>query len=240
MYLLALDSTAVSASVALCDDERLLGEILIENGNTHSENLLPMVEELLNKFSMTPKDVDLFACTAGPGSFTGVRIGVATVKGLAFGTNKPCIGVSTLSSLARNLTGFGEGFENGAIVAPVMNARRMQVYNALFRVCGGEPVRLTEDRALAISDLEEELKTYDAPVYLCGDGYDITKNGFTSVTPLATPERLRRQSGYATAMEALALYRSGVRTTDGELVPVYLRPCQAERERMEREAAKAD
>lgn len=237
MYLLALDSTAVSASVALCDGEALLGEILIENGNTHSENLLPMVEDLLNKFKLTPKDIDLFACTAGPGSFTGVRIGVATVKGLAFGTGKPCIGVSTLSSLARNLVGFGAGHENGVIVSPVMNARRSQVYNALFRVKDGEPERLTPDRALSISDLEAELLSYHRPVYLCGDGYEISKKGFTSLKVNETPVRLRMQSGYSTAIEALRLCESGVSPSDREIVPVYLRPCQAERERMEKEAA---
>ena len=237
MIILALDSTAVSASVALCDGERLLGEILIENGNTHSENLLPMVEDLLGKFNLTAKDVDLFACTAGPGSFTGVRIGAATIKGLAFGANKPCIGVSTLASLARNLVGFGAGHENGIIVSPVMNARRSQVYNALFRIKNGEPERLTPDRALAISELESELLGYGAPIYLCGDGYNITKEGFRSLSAEETPIRLRMQSAYSTAVEALRLYESGVSPSDRELTPVYLRPCQAERERLEREAA---
>ena len=238
MYILALDSTALSASVALTDGERLLGEILIENGNTHSETLLPMVEELLRKFSLSPKDIDLFACTAGPGSFTGVRIGVATVKGLAFASGKPCIGVSTLDSLAYNLCGFGAGYENGVIVSPVMNARRAQVYNALFRVKGGIPERLTDDRAIAISELETELTAYGDPVYLCGDGYGVTLNGFRSLTVSETPHRLRMQSGYSTAVAALRLYESGVRTSDREIVPVYLRPCQAERERMEKEAAR--
>lgn len=234
MYLLAIDSTAISASAALCDGEKLLGEITVENGNTHSETLLPMAEELLCKFSLSPRDIGIFACTAGPGSFTGVRIGAATIKGLAFGSDATCIGVSTLSSLARNLTGFGAGYENGVIVSPVMNARRSQVYNALFRVKGGVPERLTEDRALSISELEAELETFHAPIYLCGDGYAITRSGFCEIVPLETPYRLRAASGYSTALEALALYESGVRTTDRELSPVYLRPCQAERERMER------
>ena len=238
MLILALDSTAVSASVALCDGEALLGEILIENGNTHSENLLPMVEDLLKKFKLTAKDIDLFACTAGPGSFTGVRIGAATVKGLAFGTDKPCIGVSTLASLARNLVGIDAGYENGIIVSPVMNARRSQVYNALFRLKDGVVERLTPDRALAISELETDLARYDAPIYLCGDGYAITKEGFGSLSVKETPIRLRMQSAYSTAVEALCVYESGNRTSDRGLAPVYLRPCQAERERMEKEAAK--
>ena len=237
MIILALDSTATSASVALCDGKRLLAEYTIENGNTHSENLLPMVEELLNKFKLSPRDVDLFACTAGPGSFTGVRIGVATVKGLAFGTDKPCIGVSTLASLARNLTGFGAELQNGVIVSPVMNARRSQVYNALFRICGNKIERLTPDRAIPISELESELMHYSSPIYLCGDGYDITKNGFSSLRVSETPSRLRIQSGYSTVQEALSLYESGDFSSDRTLLPVYLRPCQAERERLEKEAA---
>ena len=239
MLILALDSTAVSASVALCDGEHLLAEYTIENGNTHSENLLPMVEELLNKFNLTPKDIDLFACTAGPGSFTGVRIGVATIKGLAFHTSKPCIGVSTLASLARNLVGFGADLEEGVIVSPVMNARRAQVYNALFRIRGNEIERLTPDRAIPISELEGELSVYPSPIYLCGDGYDVTKNGFSTLLVSETPSRLRAQSGYSTAVEALRLYESGIRTSDREILPIYLRPCQAERERMEKEAASA-
>ncbi len=237
MYVLALDSTAVSAAVALTDGDRLLGEILIENGNTHSETLLPMVEELLGKFSLTARDIGLFACTVGPGSFTGVRIGAATVKGLAFGTDTPCIGVSTPEAMAYNLAGFGAGLPNGAIVSPVMNARRSQVYNALFRVSGGAPVRITEDRALAISELEAELLTYDEPVYLVGDGYDITKKGFTSKKTEETPVRLRMLSGYSVAAAALLRYERGEVLTDRTLVPVYLRPCQAERERLEKEAA---
>lgn len=238
MYILALDSTAVSASVALTRGEKLLGELLIENGNTHSETLLPMIEELLRRFSLSPRDIDLFACTAGPGSFTGVRIGVATIKGLAFASNKPCIGVSTLDSLAYNLCGFGAGFENGVIVSPVMNARRSQVYNALFRVKGGLPERLKEDRAIAISELEAELMEQSSPVYLCGDGYDVTLNGFRTLSVSETPYRIRMQSGYSAAMVALRLYEDGLRTSDREIVPVYLRPCQAERERMEKEAAR--
>ena len=239
MIILSLDSTALTASVALTDGERLLAEYTIENGNTHSENLLPMAEELLSKFKLSPKDVDLFAVTAGPGSFTGVRIGVSTVKGLAFGTGKPCIGVSTLASLAYNLVGFGADEENGVIVSPVMNARRQQVYNALFRVKGSVIERLTPDRALPISELERELSGYREPIYLAGDGYDVTINGFTALSVRETPIRLRAQSGYSTAATALRLYESGVRTDDRTLLPVYLRPCQAERERLEKEAAAA-
>lgn len=228
MKILALDSTATVATVALCEDGSLLGEYTIRNGNTHSETLLPMIESLLGFFGITPDDIDLFAASAGPGSFTGVRIGAATLKGLAFDTKKPCIGVSTLEALAYNLR-----HVNG-LVCPVMNARRKQVYTALFRMRNGEMERLLDDSAIAIAELDEILKTYGEPVWLCGDGYDVTAELLTH--PICdTPDRLRHQSAYAVAQTAYQAYQNGVRTTDAELFPVYLRLSQAERERAERE-----
>ncbi len=229
MKILALDSTALTATVALCEDDRLLGEYTIQNGNTHSETLLPMIESILHFFEIRPDDIDLFAASAGPGSFTGVRIGAATAKGLAFHTQKPCIGVSTLQALAYNLS-----LVNG-LICPVMNARRKQVYTALFRCENATLTRLMEDSAIAIAELDERLAAYgDEPIYLVGDGYDITKELLTHPTH-DTPERLRHQSAYAVAQIAKELYQTGVRTTDTEMVPTYLRPSQAERERAERE-----
>ena len=232
MIILAIDSTAVSGSVAVCRDKELLCEFTLNIGNTHSETLLPMVESALKMCGMTVEDVDLFACDEGPGSFTGVRIGVATVKGLAFNKNKPCIGVSTLEALAQNLSGF-EG-----IACPVMNARRGQVYNALFRVNNTEIKRITDDSAIAITELEEELAGYSTPIYLSGDGYGITLDGFKSVKCKSTPEPLRYQSGYSVAVCALKKYNNGIRTSDKELTATYLRLPQAERERLEKENAK--
>ena len=222
MKILSLDSTAVTASVALCEDTKLLGEYTIRNGNTHSETLLPMVESLLHFFALSPDDIDLFAASAG------VRIGAATAKGLAFNTQKPCIGVSTLEALACNL-----GIVNG-LICPVMNARRKQVYTALFRREDGVMTRLMEDSAIAIAELDEILKGYSEPVYLTGDGYDITAELLTHPI-LPTPERLRHQSAYSVAQVALCAYQSGKATTDAEMAPTYLRPSQAERERAERE-----
>ena len=229
MKILALDSTAVTASVAICEDETLIAEYTLAAGLTHSQTLLPMVESVLKLTGLSTKDIDLFACAEGPGSFTGVRIGAATVKGLAFDLEKPCIGVSTLEALAYNLVGY-EG-----IACPVMNARRSQVYNALFKVNNKGVERLCEDRAIAIADLEAELENVSATIFLAGDGYDITKKDFARVSTMDTPEPTRIGSGYSVARLALAKYRSGVRTTDAELNPTYLRPCQAERERMEKE-----
>lgn len=228
MLILALESTALVASVALCEDERLIGEYSLNNGNTHSETLLPMAESLLSLSSVGTDKIDLFACAAGPGSFTGVRIGAATVKGLAFGRNKPCIGVSSLEALAYNSRGFD------GLICPCMNARRGQVYNALFDGGGN---RLCDDRALAIEELCKELAGKGKRVLVCGDGTGITLDGFCGrVDAVPAPERSRYQSAYAVAQCALAEYRAGKRTSDVELTPVYLRLSQAERMRLERES----
>ena len=231
MYILSLDSTAIAATVALCDDERMLACTTIQNGNTHSQTLLPLVEQTLSYFALHPHDVGLLACSAGPGSFTGVRIGVSTVKGLGFGTDIPCIGVSTLEALAYNLIG------HDGLICPVMNARRGQVYNALFDSRDGSFTRLCDDRAIALTDLDKELSAYtDRPVYLTGDGYELAVGQLNQSATLLrpTPELLRPQNAYSVAQVALRLYREGVRTSHDALVPTYLRPCQAERERMER------
>ena len=226
--ILALDSTAEVSSVAVCEGEKLLSEITINTGNTHSETLLPAVEQALLMANVTVDDIDLFACTTGPGSFTGVRIGAATVKGIAYGKEKPCVSVSTLDALAYNLHGY-----NG-IICPVMNARRSQVYNALFECNSGSLVRLCPDRAISIAELDEELKDKREPIYLCGDGYDITEKGFKSTIAQYVPVRYRYQNAYSVAMIALRHFNNGETLSDTELAPIYLRPSQAERERQER------
>ena len=228
MKILALDSTAVVGTVALCEDERLIAHYTLNTGNTHSQTLLPMIESVLRSAEWTVDDVELFAVSQGPGSFTGVRIGIATIKGLAFGKNIPCAGVSTLEALAYNLR-----YMNG-IICPVMNARRAQVYNALFSCKDGKMTRLCPDRAISIAELDEELAAMDQPIYLVGDGYDITYEGLQKTTALPVPEELRCQSGYSVALCGLAAYKNGGVTDDTTLAPVYLRPSQAERERNER------
>ncbi len=228
MKILALDSTAVAASVALCEDEKLLALYTVNLGNTHSETLLPMVESVLKTADLTTGDIDLFAVSEGPGSFTGVRIGTATLKGLAFGKNKPCIGISTLEALAYNLIGFC------GLAVPVMNARRSQVYTATFRVNNGSMERLTADRAISIAELEAELLSVTEPIYLSGDGCDITLGGFQTVKPQYTPAVLVPQNAYSVAMCALDHFGKGESVSDLTLVPTYLRPSQAERERNEK------
>lgn len=231
MKILSVDSSAIVASVALSDDGRLLAEYTLNNKNTHSETLLPMIESLLSFFSMSADDVDLFAVSTGPGSFTGVRIGTATVKGLAFAKGKPCVGVSTLEAIAYNLR-----FHKG-IVCPVMNARRSQVYTAIFRSDGEKLERLTDDLAISISELDTMLAEYNEEIVLAGDGYDICEKGFAATSVRPVPERLRHQSAFSVAEAALDAYKSGKYCSDAELGVEYLRPSQAERERAEREAA---
>ena len=228
MKILALDSTAIVGTVALCEDTRLVAQYTLNTGNTHSQTLLPMIESALRLSDWTVDDIDLFAVSQGPGSFTGVRIGIATIKGLAFGKDVPCAGVSTLDALAYNLRGCD------GMICPVMNARRAQVYNALFACKDGKLTRLCPDRAISIAELDEELASMKQPIYLCGDGYDVTLEGMSKTTVHPVPEELRPQSGYSVAMCGLAAYQNGLATDDATLVPVYLRPSQAERERNER------
>ena len=228
MLILALDSTAIVASVALCRDEKPLASFTVKNGNTHSETLLPMVEAVLKSANVTVNDVDLFACSVGPGSFTGVRIGTATIKGLAFGQNKNCLGVSTLEALAQNLVPFD------GIICPVMNARRGQVYNALFRYEGGTLRRLCEDRALSVADLAAELAEKGEPFALCGDGVAEFHRLAPNSAPVSVPTLLEDQSAVSVAKVALRRANAGESGTDAALVPVYLRLPQAERERLEK------
>ena len=228
MKILSLDSSADVGTVALCEDDRLLAEMTVNTGNTHSESLLPTVESVLKITGTNINDIELFACSTGPGSFTGVRIGVATIKGMAYGKGKPCASVSTLYALAQNLRGY-----NG-IICPVMNARRNQVYNALFECKDSVITRLCPDRAISIEELDGELAQMNLPVYLCGDGYTITEKGFKQTNVYNVPYRMRLASAYSVALCAIKAYNNGETLNDASLVPIYLRPSQAERERNER------
>ncbi len=232
MKILSLDSSATVASVALSEDGRLLAEFTVNNGNTHSETLLPMVESLLKTYGTEPSEIDVFAATTGPGSFTGVRIGAATVKGLAFGSGKPCIEVSTLEAIAENLAA------RDGLICPVMNARRSQVYTALFRSEGGMLTRLMDDSAISIEELDGLLSGYGEPISFAGDGYGITLEGLRATEALDTPERLRYQSAASVGAVAYRHLLSGDSVSDKELKVTYLRPSQAERTRMEKENSK--
>ena len=233
MKIFACDSTAKTASVALCEDKILLAEFTQNGGNTHSETLLPMTEVLLNSMKTDIDEIDIFAVSEGPGSFTGVRIGAATVKGFAHRKNKPCIGISTLEALATNLA-FGED----KIIVPVMDARRGQFYTAKFEFKNGALERMEDDSAKAFEELRAEIEALGRRVYLCGDGYAPARKLLGDELSFETPEKLRYQSAYSVAQIAYEKYLAGDRTSAEELRPTYLRLPQAERDRINKENLK--
>lgn len=226
MLVLALESSAKAASVALMQDDALICQYSQCSGLTHSRTLLPMVEDMLKNSDTILADVDLIAVAHGPGSFTGIRIGVSTVKGLAWASDKKCVGVSTLAAMAWH------GVSADGLVCPVMDARRSQVYNALFEIKDGCPERLCADRAIALAELAAELKAKNREVFLVGDGADISYEYLKNegIACRVAPQNLLYQSAWGVGMEAL---RSKSGTAD-DLLPVYLRLSQAERERQER------
>ena len=231
MKILALESSAVAASVALCEDETLIAQAFQNTGLTHSQTLLPLAEDLLKNCGLTMADMDLIAVAEGPGSFTGLRIGVAAAKGLAWGGELPCAGCSTLESMAWNLA----GFEGEVCVA--MDARRKQVYNARFRVDGEQPHRLTPDRAISLEDLIAELQGTETTQIIVGDGAKLCYDALTAagIPAKLAPPNLRMQSAWGVARLALEKARKGQTITANDLAPVYHRLSQAERERLERE-----
>ena len=229
MLILAFETSAKAASVALHDGAKLLGESYQNTGLTHSQTLMVMAEDMLKQCGYTAKDVTHVAVAAGPGSFTGVRIGVAAAKGLAWGLQVPCHGVSTLASMAENL-----GIYAGVVCA-CMDARRNQVYNALFRAEQGTLRRLTEDRAISLAELGAELEAMEGPVYLVGDGSTLTKRTLADRVILP-PEHRMHQRAAGVALVAAAEIAAGVVADAQVLQPNYLRLSQAEREKLERQS----
>ena len=231
MKLLAFETSAKAASVALTEDGKILGESYQNTGLTHSQTLMVMAEDLIKTCGFTPRQIEGVAVAAGPGSFTGVRIGVAAAKGFAWGAQLPCWGVSTLEAMALSM-GIYEGY-----VLPVMDARRAQVYNALFRAEEGRLTRLCEDRAIALSDLAEEIKKLEEPIFLVGDGSDLCYNTLKETVPalVLPPEHRMHQRAAGVALAAEQMHREGVSGNAAELTPNYLRLSQAERERLARE-----
>lgn len=226
MLILAFESSAKPASAALVKDGQLLSQYMQCSALTHSRTLLPMAEDMLKNAELRLSDIDLIAVAHGPGSFTGIRIGVSTVKGLAWAAEKPCVGVSTLEAMAWH------GLAVGGYICPVMDARRSQVYNALFKIENGRPVRMTEDRPIALDELSKEVTALNAPVFLVGDGAALCFEYFTAhgVPCVMAPDNLRWQDAWGVAMAAADKTPGNA----DELLPVYLRLSQAERERQER------
>lgn len=226
MTILSIDSSAVAASAALTQDGSLLGEFYCNTGLTHSQTLMPMIKELLLCAKVPLSSVDLFAVSAGPGSFTGIRIGIASVKGLAFPENKPCIGVSTLKAIAYNLAHL-----SGTICA-VMDARCGQVYNAVFEANGsGALTRVTPDRAISADDLASECEKYQKPLFLVGDGAKLCYNRqrFQGIGASLPPEPLLYQRASGVARAAAEDNKAGKAIFPAALMPVYLRPLRAQR-----------
>jgi len=225
MLILSMDSSAKPASVAVCNDNILIGQYFQNSGHTHSRTLLSMTEDLLKNLDLKLSDIELIAVSQGPGSFTGVRIGVSAVKGLAWGAEKAVCGVSTLKAMAIQTP------QTNAIICACMDSRRNQIYNALFTWVDNKLCRQCEDRAISLDELALELKNKTAPIYLVGDGAEITFDCLNSaqIPCQIAPMLLRYQTAYGVALAAMQADQT---TTATCIEPTYLRPSQAERERL--------
>ena len=228
MLILGIESSAAAASAALCRDDRLLGLSYQRSGLTHSRTLLPMIRSLLENTQTDLAAVDAVAVAHGPGSFTGIRIGISTAKGLCWGAGIPAAGVSTLEAMAWLALAAPEE----ALVCPVMDARREQVYNAFFEIRDGRPRRRCPDRAIPAGDMAAQAAAMGRPVWVLGDGWELGLEALARAGAVCTaaPEPIRYQNAWGVAMAA-----RGVPPQPGEaLLPVYLRLSQAERERQDR------
>lgn len=229
MLLLAFETSAKAASVALFDDHKLLGESYQNTGLTHSQTLLVMAQDLICQCGFVPADITHTAVAAGPGSFTGVRIGVAAAKGFAWGKEIPCYGVSTLEAMA-----LGLGVWEGTVVC-AMDARRAQVYNAIFEAKNGQLTRISDDRAISLAELGEELNAITGPIYLVGDGAALCHRTLTDLQLILPPEWKQHQRAVGVGLAAFSAIERGESGDAAALAPNYLRLSQAERERLEKE-----
>lgn len=234
MRIFALETSARAVSVAVTQSGKVLASAYQDTGLTHSRTLMPLAESLFRNVGMSARDMDAFAVAAGPGSFTGIRIGVAAAKGLAFGAERPAVGVSTLAALARNVA-----FADGLIIA-AMDARRAQIYEATFRARNGQLERLTPDRAVALAELSDELSGESAPtimnglsgltppIMIVGDGAALCAEYLNrrGVSCRTAPPHLVMQNAASVALEAEAMPQSAYVSAQ-DLRPVYLRPPQA-------------
>ena len=226
--ILAIDTSAKPVSCALAEDGRVLASFYVNTGLTHSQTLMPMIEDMLHVTGYRVSDLTALAVNAGPGSCTGVRIGVSAVKGLAFTGDLPCVSVSTLESMAENTAA-----TPNTVICCLMDARCQQVYGALFeKDTTGQLRRLMEDEALTVQEMGEKLSSLSAPVLLVGDGsemcYRVWKDSIPNVS--LAPASVRYQNAASTAIVAGRYWEMGTTVTAEELQPVYLRLPQAERE----------
>ncbi len=227
MNILALESSAVSASAAVAKDGKLLCNFYVNNGLTHSVTLMPLVAKTLEYASLTLDDIDLISVAAGPGSFTGIRIGIAAAKGLALKNDIPCIPVSTLEGIAYPLR------DSDFVACAVMDARCSQVYNALFSFDGGKMTRLCPDRAISLEELKNDIEKISKKIILIGDGTDISYEYLKNYLPNVSKagELIKYQSASGIALRAYDIYKETGKTCSSfALAPSYLRLSQAERE----------
>lgn len=227
LKIFGIDTCCMAATSAIIEGERLIAQTVINHKKTHSQKMMPQIEALFSLAELEVSDIDVFAVATGPGSFTGVRIGVATVKGMAQALKKPCVGVSTLMALANQVNHFS------GIISPILDARREQVYNALFKRGENVPQRLCEDRAIPLEQLFEELDNMDDEIMFLGDGIFAYKDiicekfGERACFP---PSFLNMNLGGSVAELAKHEYESGNYTEYSKLVPSYVRLSQAEQD----------
>ena len=228
MLLLALDSSAGPASCALVNDQEILASAQVNTRLTHSQTLLPMVENMLHNADVSLREINAFAVSAGPGSFTGIRIGVAAVKGMAFSEDKPCIPVSTLEAIAHN----ADGIPFTGVVCPAMDARCRQVYAAFFSCDQGSLSRIAPDAALSLEDWAKNAISFQKPLFCVGDGAQLCYNilGESGYERILAPVHLRYQTAVGVAAAALHEASVGRMVSADALRPLYLRLPQAERE----------
>ncbi len=232
MIILGIESSAVSAGAAVVNDGKLIGEVYLNTGLTHSQTIMCLIDSVLKNCSLCFSDIDAVAVAAGPGSFTGVRIGVSAVKGLCFTENKPCFAVSTLEAMANAVD------IEDCIICPVMDARCMQVYTARFRKCGNEIERLNDDKPMTLQELADELADCKEKIMLIGDGSEISYRFLTEkgINAEKFSEIFRFQRASGVAITAYRNYNKDNKTISAEeLQPVYLRLSQAEREKNKKE-----
>lgn len=243
MRILALDSSGLVASVAVVcadeKDEQIIAEYTVNYKKTHSQTLLPMLDEVVRMTEIGMDTIDAIAVAAGPGSFTGLRIGSATAKGLGLALDKPVIAVPTLEGLAYNLC------STDAIVCPIMDARRGQVYSGIYQFDGNELVVIEGQMAIAIEDLGQKLLDYDRRIIFLGDGVPVFKEALTQKLLRGkdisfAPCNMNRQRAASVAALGIRYYRKGKFETAAEHAPEYLRVSQAERERKERQKEESE
>ncbi len=237
MRILALDSSGLVASVAIASEDALLAEYTVNFKKTHSQTLLPMLDEIVRMVDLDLSEVDAIAITSGPGSFTGLRIGSATAKGLGLALDKPIISVPTVDSLAYNLYG------TNRMICPIMDARRDQVYTGLYEFINDKLVVISPQKAVGIDEIIEEIDSIGRDVIFLGDGVPIHRDRISENIKVGfsfAPLHMNRQRAGAVAALGLEYYKENRVETAAEHQPVYLRVSQAERERAEREKAESE